>query len=160
MTRPAAEPPLPAVEVRAADVMSEAAFGLIAGSEAGLASLYAPEHRYAFSPDQLVNAGVHFMVAWQEGRPVACGGFAPCDGYAELKRMFTRPEARGRGLAAAVIAALEAEARAHGFRLMRLETGEASPEALALYARLGYIRRGPFAAYRENGSSVFMEKPL
>jgi putative acetyltransferase len=43
---------------------------------------------------------------------------------------------------------------------MRLETGEASPAALAAYARLGYRRPGPFGAYVENGSSIFMEKAL
>lgn len=153
-------PVVPEVDVRPVDVMSEAALELIAGSEAELASLYAPEVRSAFSPQQLVDAEVHFVVAFADGRPMACGGFAPCDGFAELKRMFTRPEARGRRLAAAVIAALETEARARGFPLMRLETGEASPEAIALYTRLGYARRGPFGTYVENGSSVFMEKAL
>jgi putative acetyltransferase len=59
-----------------------------------------------------------------------------------------------------VVAALEAEARARALPLMRLETGEASTGALALYTRIGYCRRGPFGKYRENGSSVFMEKAL
>ncbi len=43
---------------------------------------------------------------------------------------------------------------------MRLETGERSTEAIRAYERLGYHRCGPFGAYLENGSSVFMEKPL
>ncbi len=136
------------------------ALALIAESEAELAGLYRPEHRHAFSPDQLVAARVVFLVARRGGRAVACGGYAPLEGYAELKRVFTTRTARGAGVGRAVVAALEARARAAGFPLMRLETGLASPDALALYERLGYARRGPFGAYRENGSSVFMEKAL
>ena len=39
-----------------------------------------------------------------------------------------------------------------------LETGLASPEAIRLYARLGYRETGPFGTYVDNGSSVYMEK--
>lgn len=150
-----------ALHVRPWPVESPEALALIAGSEAELASLYPAEIRFAFSPAELVAAGVRFVVAFDaEGAPVGCGGVAPLEGYRELKRLFTAPETRGRGVARAVVAALEAEALALGLPLMRLETGDRSPAALALYARLGYARRGPFGAYAENGSSVFMEKRL
>lgn len=139
------------------------ALALIAGSEAELAAIYPPAVRSAFSPAQLIAAGVAFVLARDAaGHARACGGLAPladADGpYGELKRIYVAPEARRRGAAKAVIGALEAEARALGLPLLRLETGEASPEAIALYAALGYRRRGPFGAYRENGSSVFMER--
>lgn len=136
------------------------ALAMIGESEAELASIYPPEVRYAFSPRQLIDAGVRFAVAYADGAPVGCGGCAPLDGYAELKRIFVTKSARGTGVAKALVAALEAEAATTGFTLMRLETGEASPEAIALYERLGYVRRSPFGAYVENGSSVFMEKRL
>jgi putative acetyltransferase len=136
------------------------ALRLIGESEAELAALYPPEHRHAFSPEQLIAAGVFFVLARRDGEAVGCGGMAPIDGYGELKRIFTTRTARGQGIARAVIVALEAEARRRALPLMRLETGEASPEALAAYARLGYRRRGPFGSYAENGSSVFMEKAL
>ncbi|MAS42765.1 MAG: GNAT family N-acetyltransferase [Rhodobacteraceae bacterium] len=149
-----------ALDIRPTHPGAPEALELIAGSEAELASIYPPEVRFAFSPQELIDAGVHFVVAWAEGKPVACGGFAPLAGYGELKRMYTRPEARGRRIAAAIIAALEAEARARGLDLMRLETGEDSPEAIRAYERVGYARRGPFGDYEENGSSVFMERRL
>jgi putative acetyltransferase len=136
------------------------ALRLIGESEAEQAAIYAPEVRYAFSPEQLVAANVHFIVARINGAAVGCGGMAPLDGYGELKRVFTTRAARGLGVGRAVVAALEAEARRRLLPLMRLETGEASPDALALYAACGYARRGPFGAYVENGSSVFMEKAL
>ena len=136
------------------------ALALIAGSEAELSALYAPEHRYAFSPRELIEAGVVFVVARRDGAPVGCGGMAPLDGYGELKRIYVPDAFRGAGVAKALVARLEEIARARRLPLMRLETGEASPEALGLYARLGYARRGPFGGYAENGSSVFMEKRL
>lgn len=142
------------------DALGPDALAMIGESEAELASLYAPEHRYAFSPDQLLNANVRFLVAYQHDTPVGCGGFAPCTGYGELKRIFVMQSARGKRLAEAIVAALEDAARADNLPLMRLETGEASPEALRLYTRLGYSRIGPFGSYVDNGSSIFMEKPL
>jgi putative acetyltransferase len=39
-----------------------------------------------------------------------------------------------------------------------LETGIRQPEALGLYERLGFVRRGPFGDYAEDPLSVFMEK--
>lgn len=142
------------------DALGPDALAMIAESEAELAGLYAPEHRYAFSPDQLLDAGVRFLVAYDGGRPVGCGGFANCGDYGELKRIFVTQDARGQRLAATIVAALEDAARTAGLARMRLETGEASPEAIRLYTRLGYARVGPFGTYVDNGSSVFMEKPL
>jgi putative acetyltransferase len=148
------------IDVRPTPVTDAEALRLIGESEAELSGLYPPEVRHAFSPDQLVAAGVRFVTAWEGGAAVGCGGFAPFHGYGELKRIFTTRAARGRGVGRAVVGALEALARAEGLALIRLETGAASPDALALYERLGYARRGPFGAYAENGSSVFMEKRL
>lgn len=149
-----------ALDVSPAHPLDPESLALIAGSEAELSSLYPPEVRHAFSPDQLVTARVHCVVARLDGRPAGCGGLAPLAGYGELKRMFTAPWARRRGVAQAVIAALEAEALRRGLPVVRLETGRDSLEAIGLYERMGYAWRGPFGDYAENGSSVFMEKRL
>lgn len=151
---------MPQFDIRPVRPDAPEALALIAGSEAELASLYIPEHRFAFSPQELIDAGVVFLIARVDGVPVACGGIAPLDGYAELKRIYVVPERRGTGAAPAILAALEDEARRLGLPIARLETGEASPAAIGLYAREGYARRGPFGSYAENGSSVYMEKAL
>ncbi|QBY01941.1 GNAT family N-acetyltransferase [Rhodophyticola sp. CCM32] len=148
------------VTVTRTDPVSDDALRLIAGSEAEQAALYPPEDRFAASPDQLVADDVRFFVAYFEGEALGCCGYAVCDGYGELKRMYAEPAARGTGIASALIEAVETAARAEGIALMRLETGQLSPAAIGLYTRHGYIRRGPFGDYPENGSSVFMEKPL
>lgn len=142
------------------DALGPDALAMIAESEAEQAALYPPEVRYAFSPEQLLNANVRFLIAYHVSKVVGCGGVAPCDGYGELKRIFVTQSARNRGIASRVVAALEEVGRADGHKLMRLETGLASPDALALYARMGYVQIGPFGPYVDNGSSVFMEKRL
>ena len=142
------------------DDLGPDALALIALSEAELASLYPPEVRYAFSPDQLRGAGVRFLVGYDGTAPVACGGVAPLDGYGELKRIFVTLRRRGEGFADAIVGALEDEARDFGLLMMRLETGLASPAAIRFYRRLGYAETGPFGDYVDNGSSVYMEKPL
>jgi len=74
--------------------------------------------------------------------------------------MFVRPEARGLGIGRQLLEALEAHAAAAGLTVLRLETGVAQPEALRLYERAGYTRRGPFGPYAADPLSVFLEKRL
>lgn len=106
-----------------------------------------------------------------DGRPVATGGWRRHEdlaagyavGDAEIKRMFVVPQARGRGLARRILAALEADARAAGRTRMVLETGSEQPEAIALYASSGYRMLEPgekFGHYRDYEQSRCMVKPL
>lgn len=148
------------IELRRDDALGLDALAMIGESEAELASIYPAEVRYAFSPEQLTNAGVAFLVAYRDGSTVGCGGVALYEGFAELKRIFVTKTARGARVAVRIVEGLEQIARDQGRDIVRLETGEASPEAIRLYERIGYARRGPFADYVENGSSVFMEKHL
>jgi len=103
---------------------------------------------------------VRFFVGRIEGRAVATGALVLNGSWAELKRMWVVPSARGRGVSKAMLAAIETEARRQSVQVLRLETGVASDAALALYASAGFERRGPFGDYREDPLSVFMEKPL
>jgi putative acetyltransferase len=81
------------------------------------------------------------VVAYFDLAPAACGGLVRFDRTtAELKRVFTRPAYRGRGLGARVLAALEAEARALGYQNLVLETGRPQLEAQRLYERAGFAR--------------------
>ena len=146
--------------LRRDDQLSADALKMIGESEEELASLYPPEVRYAFSPDELLDAEVRFLTAYTDHEVVGCGGVAICDGYAELKRIFVTMSARNRGFAMQIVCGLEEIARKEGMKVMRLETGLASPDALALYRKLGYFEIGPFGSYVENGSSVFMERTL
>jgi ribosomal protein S18 acetylase RimI-like enzyme len=98
-----------------------------------------------------------FFVGYVAGRPVATGAWRRrhdvvvdgSDDAAEIKRMYVAPEARGRGLARAMLAHLEATARSAGAEVMVLETGLAQPEAIALYESSGYTPIPGFGFYKD-----------
>lgn len=103
---------------------------LIAELDMALAGNYVPEQRHAVSLEQLFGGNVRFFVARVDGVAVGCGGVAFYDGFAEVKRMYTRPTARRMGVAAGVLRRLEREARTAGYSILRLETGSIRPKPL------------------------------
>ena len=132
---------------------------LIEALDAYQKPLYPPECHYGIDIAALSAAHVLFAVARdQRGAAVGCGAIVLESAYGELKRMFVRPENRGQGVAAKVLAFLENTAVARGCKRFALETGISQPEALAFYARAGYVERGPFGNYPADPFSVFMEK--
>ncbi len=134
---------------------------LIAELDAYQDTLYPPEARYALDLTALQQANALFAVARDgEGRACGCGAIVLGPTFGELKRMYVSPPGRGRGIAQALLALLEARAAASGCRRVALETGPYQPEALAFYARAGYQRCGPFGEYRDDPLSVFMHKEL
>lgn len=103
-------------------------------------------------PAQFVPPDGAFLVAHLDGEPVGCGGWrshGPTGEDAELKRMYTAPAARGRGVARAVLAAVERSAREHGRKRVILECGPRQPEAIALYTGSGYQRIDNFGFYKD-----------
>jgi putative acetyltransferase len=102
-----------------------------------------------------------FVVAREDGTALGCGALRSLgEPVAEIKRMYVRPDARGRGIGAAILAELEREAVAHGFRVVRLETGPLQPEAINLYARAGYREIPCFGAYAAGAASKCFERRL
>ena len=93
------------------------------------------------------------------GVAVAGGGVRRLDGdVAEIKRMYVRPEARSRGLAGTLLAALTNAAVALGYRAVRLDTGPKQVNALALYKKSGFVEVEP---YNDNPFACFWgEKAL
>ena len=134
---------------------------LIAELDAYQTALYPPESHHGIDIDALAQPHVLFAVARHgDGAAAGCGAVVVGPDFGELKRMFVRPQGRGQGVGQALLSFLEGEARAKGCRALLLETGVSQPEALALYERSGYRRRGPFAQYWDDPLSVFMEKRL
>jgi putative acetyltransferase len=139
--------------------------GLIGELDEVLGAAYEPHQRHGLSIAQLFEPHVRFFVACLDGIAAGCGGVALFDDYAEVKRMYTRPAARGRGLAKAMLRRIEDEARASGKFVLRLETGPHQHEAIGLYQGAGYARRGPFGHYaampaRKIELSLFFEKSI
>jgi putative acetyltransferase len=134
---------------------------LISALDAYQMPLYPLESHHGIDIAALVQPHVLFAVARDDdGRAIGCGAVVPGPDFGELKRMFVLPEQRGRRVGHAILAFLEDAAARRGCRWMMLETGVRQPEALGLYARCGYTRRGPFGDYVDDPHSVFMAKPL
>lgn len=121
--------------------------------------LYPAESHHGMDLEALAAAHVLFAVARDgKGQAVACGAIVQDAALGELKRMYTVPAWRGRGVARRLLALLEARALAQGCRAFALETGYLQPEAIALYERCGYRRCGPFGSYAHDPNSVFLRK--
>ena len=134
---------------------------LIADLDAYQLTLYPPESVYALDLASLKQPNVLFAVARNaDGAALGCGAMVVTPQFAEVKRMYVRPEARGQGLAKRMLSLLEQEAAQRGSTQYTLETGPSQPEAIALYERLGYQRCGPYGDYRDDPLSVFMRKTV
>ena len=98
----------------------------------------------------------------EDGATVAGGAFRRHDDVtAELKRVWTAPGHRRRGLSRRVLAELERLAAAVGYRRILLTTGNRQPEARALYRGSGYTLLPPAAAARPDGvHEIGFEKRL
>ena len=102
-----------------------------------------------------------FVIAWLDGEAVGCGAIRPIDAQAtEVKRMYIRPFARGKGISRKILAKLESLAATGGFSHTRLETGLNQPEAIKLYETSGYTRIPCYGVYAQNPESVCYEKTL
>jgi putative acetyltransferase len=138
---------------------------LIGELDAVLGAEYEPHQRHGLSLTQLFEPHMRFFIARFDGTAAGCGGVALFDGYAEVKRMYTRPASRGRGLAKALLQRIEQETRIAGKPMLRLETGPYQREAIGLYQSMGFVACSAFGAYaampaRSIEMSVFFEKPL
>jgi len=152
------------VSVQRASIESRAALELITALNAELSALY-PEpgaNHFRLDPDEVAAGRGAFLVAYHDGRALGCGAVRLiADDEAEVKRMYVAPEARGLGLGAAIVAALEREARALGARRLVLETGVRQGAAIAVYRAAGFAHIDPFGEYVASAAtSVCMAKPL
>ena len=104
-------------------------------------------------PEDFARPGGSFLVGWEADAALCCGGIKRLpDGACEIKRMYVVPEARGRGVAKDLLGALEDEARALGYSVVRLDTGPEQPHAERMYRAAGYepienFNANPFASY-------------
>ncbi len=148
------------VTIRPADPRSEEGRALLGASHALLSSLYPPEDNYFLSVEALAAPHIDFWIAEEDGWALGCIALARLDGYGEVKSMFVVPAARSKGVGAALMEALEAQARAQNLPVLRLETGDTLHDAHRLYRRHGFTDCGPFGYYEDGPHSIFMEKRL
>lgn len=125
-------------------------------------SLYPAESCYLLDVGELERPGVTVFVGRDAGgRALGMAALvAKADGMAELKRMFVHEDARGRGLASALMDRLEAAAADAGVRTIQLETGPLQHAAIALYERRGFTRIPNFGPYVGDEFSICYAKSL
>lgn len=133
---------------------------LVAQLDALLAERDGEENAY-YSQFNKIDQLNQVVVIYDDQLPVACGAIKVFNEKAmEVKRMYTVPANRGKGLATRVLTELETWAAELGFPKCVLETGKRQPEAIALYEKNGYLRTPNYGQYIGIDNSVCFEKSL
>ena len=114
---------------------------------------WTPDVPPRLTPEDVEPPKGRWLVAYRDGEPVGCAALKRLDPKtAEIKRVYVAPEARGRGVARALLARLEQIARDVGYTTIRMDTGARQPASVALFGKVGYeqipdYNGNPVAAY-------------
>ena len=128
--------------------------------DADLAERDGNEHSF-YAQFNTIDKITWVVVAYENGRPVGCGAIKEnAPNIAEIKRMYTSPECRGKGIATAVLTELELWAAELSYTKCILETGKRQPEAIALYKKNGYTTIPNYGQYAKIESSLCFEKEI
>lgn len=101
----------------------------------------------------------YVVVAYENDNPVGCGAIKEYAPYTmEIKRMYTSPESRGKGIATKILTELEMMATEIGCEKCILETGKRQTEAIALYQKTGYTQIPNYGQYAGIENSLCFEK--
>jgi putative acetyltransferase len=122
-----------------------------------------PEHSFALNVDGLLDPKVTFVSFRDDGTVLGVAAIKELgDAHAEIKSMHTAAEARGRGVARALLSHLLGTARARGYRRVSLETGTTPgfAAARALYESAGFTPAAPFGGYPQTGDNTFYSLAL
>lgn len=137
---------------------------MIAELNEAMRPLTPPEFQFQMTAEQIAESATTLFIARDNaGMAVAMGALKEHDAdFGEVKRMYTRPEVRGKGVGKQILERIEQLARERGVSKLMLETGEAPAfePAWKIYERNGYRVRGAFLDYPDSGWSRFYEKSL
>ncbi len=148
------------VIIERGDPWSAGATALLKASHALMESLFPSESNHYLPIEALCVPEVRFFVALIDADIRGCVALADKAAYGEVKSMFVDPAARGQSVGAALIAAVETEARALDMSELKLETGYLLYDAHRLYERAGFTYCGSFGEYPDDPNSRFMTKSL
>ena len=122
-----------------------------------------PESVHTLDLDRLRTPDLTFWSLWEGDEVLGCAALRELDEtHGELKSMRTAPAHRRRGVAAALLDHVVAEARRRGYTRLSLETGSPAEfgPARTMYAAYGFTPCGPFGPYVDDEFSVFMTLDL
>jgi GNAT superfamily N-acetyltransferase len=108
-----------------------------------------------------IDALSHVVIAYLDNAPVGCGAFKKYNNKSvEIKRMFTVPEFRGKGIAAAILKELENWSKEASYKYCVLETGKRQVEAVSFYKKMGYSIIPNYGQYKNIANSLCFKKNL
>jgi putative acetyltransferase len=145
------------------DPTSEHAITLLTAHLAHAYDSSPPESVFALDPNELARPGIEFWTVWRGDTCAGCGALRQIGPERfEIKSMHTAENHRGEGVGAAMLDFLIERTKERGGKVILLETGSQEPYAAArrLYARRGFVERGPFDGYSDDPLSAFMERQL
>ncbi|RFU19473.1 GNAT family N-acetyltransferase [Geodermatophilus marinus] len=149
------------VRLRAVPYDDPVARRLVAAVQQEYVTRYGGPDEATVDPAEFEPPAGLFLVAEVGDRPAGCGAWrVHAPGVVEVKRVFVAPGFRRRGLAQVLMAELEASAARAGHRAVVLNSGNRQPEALALYAALGYGPVPGYGVYAESPGAVFLGREL
>lgn len=132
--------------------------GLVHLLDAYLAQLDGEEHDY-YHQFNKIDLLKNVVVIYDQDLAVGCGAIKAIDSERmEVKRMYTLPESRGKGIASSVLSELENWAKELGYKYCVLETGKRMPDAIGLYQKAGYQIIENYGQYIGVENSVCFEK--
>ncbi len=133
---------------------------LVKQLDADLAKRDGDEHAF-YHQFNKIDMIKHAVVLYEDGIAVSCGAIKESiPGSMEVKRMYTIPGYREKGLTSVVLSALEKWAAELGYPKCVLETGKKQPEAIALYKKSGYKIIPNYGQYIGIENSVCFEKEV
>jgi len=133
---------------------------LVEHLDAYLAIIDGDEHGF-YDQYNKIDSLKNCIVIFDNEEAVACGAIKAFDEKSmEVKRMFTLPEQRGKGLASAILNELETWTKELGYDKTILETGKRQTEAVALYQKCDYKIIPNYGQYAGVENSVCFEKIL
>jgi len=128
--------------------------------DAYLAILDGDDHSF-YSQFNKSNLLKNTLIVYENKVPIAIGAYKEYDSEtAEIKRMFTLPEHRGKGIATKVLSELETWAKEENYKTSLLETGHLQKDAIYLYQKLGYKIIENFGQYQGVQNSICMKKNI
>ena len=148
------------IEILRTDSTNHDFIELVKYLDAYLAVIDGDDHLF-YSQFNAVDEIKHVVVAYKNGKPFGCGAIKKfTKNTMEIKRMYTSPEGRGKGIATIILAELETWATELSFEKCVLETGKKQTDALGLYKKSGYIVIPNYGQYAGVESSVCFEKEI
>ena len=133
---------------------------LVIELDAVLAILDGEDHAF-YAQFNKSSALKNAIIAYENETAIGIGAYKEYDSQTvEMKRMYTLPEHRGKGIASKILTELELWAKEENYKIAILETGFLQTDAISLYKKLGYVITENYGQYIGVENSICMKKSL